>query len=659
METILAQIQKRCDTWDNWVLINPVLAAAEDGYVISGLNAGRTKTGNGVTPWNNLPFNDNYAVDKINLLNTALLNETAAREQGDGERIKITEMGAAGGVATLDENKKLTLSQLPPIGDPDSEFNYFLNAVNDLQNDIDKLKSQPVTHSELLDLIVSNSLITGVFYLITDFKTIYKQPQSNIISNSSAGIEAGLDTPIEPLIVFATSENTLGLKAFSPLYPQDEIWYDVTQNNTALYEWAVENDCGQIYRRVTKNKNDFPYDVRNIKYRRWALNTASIPLWSSTVTYGVRADVLYNNVIYRSTIPSSFNNIPSALGAWIVLLDATTIRQFISWSPIGFDTSFSDGWYFGGVANINMSNKIPIDTNTYKDFYTFDDGNGANQIEAVNVHNNKIGEYKVSGVLRLNNSIFIGNNFNSNTVGNNFNSNTVGNNFNSNTVGNNFNSNTVGNSFQYNTVGNNFNSNTVGNSFQYNTVGNSFGSNTIGNSFQSNTVGNNFNSNTVGNNFNSNTVGNNFNSNTVGNSFQYNTVGNSFQYNTVGNNFQYNTVGNSFQYNTVGNNFNSNTVGNNFNSNTVGNFFYFNRFGDNFQYQTMNSSETSSSSQVRNNEFGNGISVTKNWGNTWWDDIGKQYLLAAQTVRWSATGSTTAVAYSFQNTAGTFITGVV
>jgi len=73
----------------------------------------------------------------------------------------------------------------------------------------------------------------------------------------------------------------------------------------------------------------------------------------------------------------------------------------------------------------------------------------------------------------------------------------------------------------------------------------------------------------------------------------------------------------------------------------------------------MNSSETSSSSQVRNNEFGNGISVTKNWGNTWWDDIGKQYLLAAQTVRWSATGSTTAVAYSFQNTAGTFITGVV
>jgi len=65
MEIITAIIQKRFDTWDNWIRINPVLKTAEEGFILSGLNAGRSKTGNGVARWNSLPFDDGYAIQTI------------------------------------------------------------------------------------------------------------------------------------------------------------------------------------------------------------------------------------------------------------------------------------------------------------------------------------------------------------------------------------------------------------------------------------------------------------------------------------------------------------------------------------------------------------------------------------------------------------------
>jgi hypothetical protein len=56
MQEIEARIRLRRDSQTNWETANPVLASGEPGIIISGVNIGRLKVGDGVTPWNNLPY---------------------------------------------------------------------------------------------------------------------------------------------------------------------------------------------------------------------------------------------------------------------------------------------------------------------------------------------------------------------------------------------------------------------------------------------------------------------------------------------------------------------------------------------------------------------------------------------------------------------------
>ena len=310
-----------------------------------------------------------------------------------------------------------------------------------------------IEHDDLLALIAGNRLTVGTLYKITDYKTVYIQPETNLDSSLTPAI----DTQPEPLIVIATSPNTLDVKAYSPLFPQDEIWYDVVKNNTARYQWATPNDKGQIFRRITTNKNDFPYDVRNIKFRRWALDFSPFLVWNANnVTYNPGDKVVYNDtlflVIAQFTTSSSYP-VPDAVAGYItqiaVKYNAPLLpnnRQFI----------------VRGNTNITIN----ILDNDYIDYYTFD--RSGSQIDGTTVHANCVNIYSASGIRRLNNSVFKGNNFYSNTIGNNFQNNTIGNNFYSNTIGNNFQNNTIGNNFYYNTIGNYFYRNRFGDGFAYN-----------------------------------------------------------------------------------------------------------------------------------------------------------------------------------------------
>jgi len=217
------------------------------------------------------------------------------------------------------------------------------------------LAAKSVTHNELLGLIAGNSLTIGTLYKITDYKTVYIQPETNLDSS----LTPALDTPVEPLIVLATSTNTLDAKAYSPLFPQDEIWYDVTKNNTARYQWASPNDKGQIFRRITKNKNDFPYDVRNIKFRRWAVGISSVPVWNSSTTYNKNSIVSYNSKIYLSVLASNLNNTPTG-NNWIQLYDPTDVNmKDISHTRNGISGANGDGWYFGYPSN-DRDGSLPL-----------------------------------------------------------------------------------------------------------------------------------------------------------------------------------------------------------------------------------------------------------------------------------------------------------
>jgi len=490
------------------------------------------------------------------------------------------------------------------------------------------------------NIVAENGVVTGVS--LVDGGSLYYDGEYSIPGGNNDAIiqvSVGYKTyqiaentnPLEPLIITAAGTNSLETICKSTIYGQDIIYYNIDDNSEGFTK-------GKIYRRIdTIQNNDIGTDWRHIKYRRWKLNVTND--WVNGQVYN-RGDIVKNGtsiyMCYRTTelwnaslynfIQLGFNN-----GDYAGMY--TNYNNI--YLGINIYDSFDDT-YFSAAAL----------SDDYRDTLMFTEYGSA-------IVNNKF-ETKY-----LHNSVFIGNNFYSNTVGNNFNSNTVGNNFYSNTVGNdfnlnivgsyfnsntvenNFNSNTIGNNFYFNTVGMSFNSNiietnfysntvgsyfqsnavsnffyfnTVGNSSNYNIIGNNFQSNTMENGFQSNTVGNNFNSNTVGNNFNSNTVGNYSTSNAVGNNFNYNTVGsgfysntveNDFQYNTVGNNFQYNTVGSGFYSNTVGNDFQYNTVGSDFQSNTVGNDFYFNTVGNNFYSNTIGNNFNSNT--VGNNFYFNTI----------------------------------------------------
>ena len=52
-KTTTQRIQLRRDVASNWAVVNPVLANGEMGYE---MDTGRMKIGNGLTPWNGLPY---------------------------------------------------------------------------------------------------------------------------------------------------------------------------------------------------------------------------------------------------------------------------------------------------------------------------------------------------------------------------------------------------------------------------------------------------------------------------------------------------------------------------------------------------------------------------------------------------------------------------
>ena len=469
--------------------------------------------------------------------------EARVGDVGDTEplmtRDEIANMTAGSLLKWDGTNKKAVCAQSADIIPSDA------SASNKLATEASAAKMTEILWSVLKALRDGGNLVKGMQYRITDYVTTTTQTDTQ-----SAGHAFDI-------IVTADSESVLNENARAAIHAGDTYFSDsklqawklkyCLDNDTSRFAWAdTVNGKGVIYRMIDEYENDLPYDFKNIQFKRWRVTKYLVneAKWGTGV----------------SSLNGLINSTPS-----------------LRWGNITNDSAEdaiddnSDTWYSNTTTSVTLTNSntgwwkvddeydmFCLSDGTAKYFYTF--SNFTNDTTDVtdssllkSVYKNTFGIRRQNSILYLNNNVFVGNYFNSNTVGNNFNSNTVGNNFNSNTVGNDFNYNTVGNNFNYNTVGNNFNYNTVGNYFNSNTVGNDFNYNTVGNYFNYNTVGNYFNSNTVGNYFNSNTVGNNFNSNTVGNDFNSNTVGNNFNYNTVGNDFNYNTVGNYFNSNTVGN----------------------------------------------------------------------------------------------------------
>jgi hypothetical protein len=215
-----------------------------------------------------------------------------------------------------------------------------------------------VTYNELVSLINSNSLNPGLQYKITDYRTRHYIVDYEHNRYSGAGNE--VTGVLEPLIVTATSENTIDKEAKSSLYPNDLIYYDWNPENW-LHDLSfadadvsasviISGFTGVIYYRYDALlDNYFGYDFRNVKFRRWQTQTNG---WNSGITYSKDDIVNYNNKIYKANSTNTLVQPDSNSNVWSTLLSLSFVTYWNS-SPIS-------------------TNGIPS-SSAYTDFKTFVD----------------------------------------------------------------------------------------------------------------------------------------------------------------------------------------------------------------------------------------------------------------------------------------------
>jgi hypothetical protein len=89
---MLKRYRKRRDTAANWTAENPILLSGEEGYET---NTRKSKTGDGTTAWNSLPYSSAYLLDTANTFTEDQTIEGIL----SANRVAAPEDGTAGGIA--------------------------------------------------------------------------------------------------------------------------------------------------------------------------------------------------------------------------------------------------------------------------------------------------------------------------------------------------------------------------------------------------------------------------------------------------------------------------------------------------------------------------------------------------------------------------------
>ncbi len=510
-----------------------------------------------------------------------------------------------------------------------------------------------VTYSELVSEIGASSLVKGSYYLITDFKTCYDQPDFDYNNNP---ITSGnyKDSPVEPILVLATSDSTISENAYQPDYPNDQIKYDWTYSST---EVTGGDAYGRISERIDEYNNRTDYDHRNILFKRYRLYkhrpgsplNGTIELLGDGTVNGTDTkftDLSVGDVIY---IPGSN---PSYYEISLITDDVTmtVIGDTISATGTGelfyFTIEESNGYGYFSYKRTNVK------TDDYQEYTTFGDaisndyaknnnvGNLANNYQNVgsgtfilanNVflegpyESNKFGDYCYNNTFGTDNqnNIFgdfcyenvstndiddniIGHYFNNNVINVNVSSNRIENYFSYNLLfaenSSQFERNQVGDEFYGNTIYSDFSNNTIDYYFQNNTIGDFgnlgafvFDGNVLGINFQNNVIKNNFQDNVTSVDFTSNVINGDFMSNITSARFADNYIGSGFYQNTLENNFQKNTILDGFYNNKIGSDFSANKLSTNFSDNEIGNYFTSNtayKFGISYGWGDLSTIST-------------------------------------------------------------------
>jgi len=548
----------------------------------------------------------------------------------------------------------IKISELP-IGTPNvtSIFPFVDNGTT-YQGAISAITSSvSVTYSELVDKINGETLTIGTYYIITDFQTCYDVPEyyvnGNAKGNGNVDYRQG---GVDPIIVLATSVNTISSTAYQPSYPNDRIQYDWTWNATEI---TGGDAYGRIFERIDEYNNRTDYDHRVISFNRFQSYNLGAKLSGTLTNYNSGTGVVVGTGTLFLTEVSNGDVLIYYSNGFIgfKVISATTNTQL----TVVVDSSFGSSINFtGGLFDLFKSSSTGY-YNDYKEVYVgqknvgdWDDVLTFN-LNGTTIHN-YVGDYSKfylqevgsnSGFM-LSNNVFNGNNIYSNIIGdrsyNNtgrywFVRNTIAgrfynnviqhNGFYSNSIGEYFDNNIIKQSMYSNTIEQNFENNQVYSEFRDNKISNGFNGNKIYSQFYSNQIGLSFEDNTIGdignnNNFSfyRNRIGNDFYNNTIKQEFQNNQIGNQFNNNTTNGFFYKNVIGNGFNNNqNIGYDFYGNHIGNAFNGNPlIADEFYDNQIGEYFESNTISTSFNSN--QIGNSFQNNSLGNTQyfNWDDT-------------------------------------------
>jgi hypothetical protein len=520
---------------------------------------------------------------------------------------------------------------------------------------LDSVEITDIKYSGLVSLISSSSLTEGRFYKITDFMTCYDQPDYDTY-DTSITVGNYKQAEIEPIIVFATSTNTISTTAYQPTYPNDRIQYDWTFNTTEVTGGTA---FGRISERIDEFNNRTDYDHRTILFKRYRLFTyreeldGTIELLSDGTINGIGTSfnsLSVGDVIYTPNVNPSYFEIVSISSDTIMTVSGDTINP--GGPGMQIYNTVEETNDSGGYFSYRQTN---VKTDDYLEYTTFGDaldqeyaknnyvGNYANNytnigsetfILANNVflegqyESNKFGDYCYNNTFGTDNQNNVWgdwcyenvsvNDIDDCIIGHYFNRNIINVNLSANNIGHYFNNNRLlaenSEAFEDNIIGNNFNSNTIYSWFHDNEVLNDFDNNTIGDfisltNFQ-------FKSNKIGNGFDSNTISYNVNNNIIGDIFENNTLSSYFIDNKIGNEFKGNLISGEFELNDIdsfvgGNQFLGGTYRNKFGSYTFDNDFLGNVF-DNSCMRGFNNN-------ILGNDFGNN-EIGNNFSNNQIDD---------------------------------------
>ena len=257
------------------------------------------------------------------------------------EKTHTPEDKIVGGVTIYNEGDDINISL-------ESVVDYFQNLFSNLPSPTGATIVD-ITHANLLNLKINNTLQRGEYYRITDFATMYDLPE--YATPVTRALPTTLQTEIvSPLIVFALSSNQLQLEAFDVAYPKDIIHYQL-EYTTPVGGFATK---GRILYRKDEYGNETDYDHRRVKFKRYA---DALGVFSSYYDLGLGSQLFptFNfsglNLIRNTSIAAGASSLVNTF-------DLPNIVFAKSADNVTFKSDSQNGTFLDHVYNLSFSSEF-------------------------------------------------------------------------------------------------------------------------------------------------------------------------------------------------------------------------------------------------------------------------------------------------------------